>query len=277
MGVYAGEAPVRNRGVFGRWGEELMTKQLLTGFTAALLLLTAGCSQRETSKSAQDAAKDAVEAADKAAIAAKEAADNARKALDAAATEKAQQGEQPPPAERTARNAARPAVREATSAVIPSGTTLVVRTTSTLSTKTAKAGETFVATLEQPLSVGGRVIAPRGSQVTGRVMGVDPGGRVKGLAAISVALVSLDLPAGADLKLATSTYTAQANASKKKDAAKIGIGAGVGAAIGAIAGGGKGAAIGAGSGAGAGTGVVLATRGDAAVIPAESVLRFQVR
>ncbi|MBX9601520.1 MAG: hypothetical protein K2X35_10960 [Bryobacteraceae bacterium] len=256
-----------------------MTRQLLTGLTAAMLLAAWGCAPRETSKSAQDAARDAVEAADKAAVAAKEAADNARQALDAAASEKAPLTEtgRTAPAGRTVRNTARPAVRGATSAVIPSGTTLVVRTTSTLSTKTAQAGETFVATLEQPLTAGGRVLAPRGSQVTGRVTGVDPGGRVKGLATLSVALVSLDLPSGGDLKLSTSTYTAQANASKKKDAAKIGIGAGVGAAIGAIAGGGKGAAIGAGSGAGAGTGVVLATRGDPAVIPAESVLRFQVR
>jgi hypothetical protein len=58
---------------------------------------------------------------------------------------------------------------------------------------------------------------------------------------------------------------------------KIGIGAGIGAAIGAIAGGGKGAAIGAGAGGGAGTGLVLATRGDPAVIPGESQLTFRLQ
>src|SRR6266511_178751 len=45
----------------------------------------------------------------------------------------------------------------------------------------------------------------------------------------------------------------------------------------AIAGGGKGAAIGAGAGGGAGTGLVLATRGDPAVVPSESKLTFRLQ
>jgi hypothetical protein len=57
----------------------------------------------------------------------------------------------------------------------------------------------------------------------------------------------------------------------------VGIGAGVGAAIGAIAGGGKGAAIGAGAGGAAGTGTVLATRGDPAVLPSESLITFKLQ
>jgi hypothetical protein len=68
-----------------------------------------------------------------------------------------------------------------------------------------------------------------------------------------------------------------AKGTKKEDAVKVGVGSGIGAAIGAIAGGGKGAAIGAGVGAGAGTGVVLATKGDPAVIPSESALTFQLK
>ena len=102
----------------------------------------------------------------------------------------------------------------------------------------------------------------------------DPGARVKGLASITVALESVALADGRTLKLDTSAYRKEANASKGKDAKKIGIATGVGAAIGAIAGGGKGAAIGAGVGGGAGTGAVLATRGDPAVIPAETRIRF---
>jgi hypothetical protein len=74
----------------------------------------------------------------------------------------------------------------------------------------------------------------------------------------------------------TSSSGAQAKQTHGEDAKKIGIGAGIGAAIGAIAGGGGGAAKGAAAGAGAGTGAVLATHGDAAVIPAESVLRFEL-
>jgi hypothetical protein len=87
----------------------------------------------------------------------------------------------------------------------------------------------------------------------------------------------LQTAGGRKLDLATNSISIQASPTKGKDAAKIGIGSGVGAAIGAIAGGGKGAAIGAAAGAGAGTGVVLATTGDAAVIPSETVLVFTLR
>jgi hypothetical protein len=94
---------------------------------------------------------------------------------------------------------------------------------------------------------------------------------------MTVKLRSLQLADGRTVDLATNSYTKEAKGTKKKDAMKIGIGAGIGAAIGAIAGGGKGAAIGAGAGGGAGTGLVLATRGDPAVIPSESQLTFRLK
>ena len=80
-----------------------------------------------------------------------------------------------------------------------------------------------------------------------------------------------------NLRISTNTIRREAKATKAKDAAKVGIGSGIGAAIGAIAGGGKGAAIGAIAGGAAGGGVVASTRGDPAVIAAESVLIFELR
>jgi hypothetical protein len=153
---------------------------------------------------------------------------------------------------------------------------LTIRTTSAISTENHKEGEPFTATLEEPLSVGGRVVARKGAEVTGRVADADAGGRVRGRATIAVALTSLRLADGRTLALETGRVEKEAESSAKKDAAKIGIGAGIGAAIGAIAGGGKGAAIGAGVGGAAGTGTVLATRGNAATIPSESVLTFRL-
>ena len=111
----------------------------------------------------------------------------------------------------------------------------------------------------------------------GVIVDSDPGGKVKEVASLTVALSSLTLADGRTVQLATSHFTRQANTTKKKDAKKIGIGAGVGAAIGAIAGGGKGAAIGAGVGGAAGTGAVMATRGDPAVIGAETRLRVTLK
>ena len=107
-------------------------------------------------------------------------------------------------------------------------------------------------------------------------MNSDPGGRVKGVASMTVKLTRLTLADGRTVPISTSAYVTKARTTKKKDAKKIGIGAGAGAVIGAIAGGGKGAAIGAGVGGGAGTAVVLSTRGDPAVIPGESKLSFRL-
>jgi hypothetical protein len=157
------------------------------------------------------------------------------------------------------------------------GTPLVVRTTNALSSNTQVAGQAFTAHLEQPLVVNGREVFGKGTEVEGRIVDSDKGGRVKGVASISVQMTRLHPAGGRTSDISTSTITQGANATKKKDALKIGIGSGVGAAIGAIVGGGKGAAIGAAAGAGAGTGAVLATHGDSAVIPSESVLRFTLR
>ena len=161
------------------------------------------------------------------------------------------------------------------SVTIAAGTPIRIRTEATLSTKSTQTGDTFTGTLAEPIVIEGKTLAPRGSQVEGRVVESDPGGRVKGVATISVRLTRLRV-GGRNVAIETSAIAREAHATKRKDAAKIGIGAGIGAAIGAIAGGGEGAAIGAGAGGAAGTGLVLATHGDPAVIGAESVLTFKL-
>ncbi len=157
---------------------------------------------------------------------------------------------------------------------IPAGTVISVRTLGPISTKTAATGSLFEATLVEPLSIGNYLVADAGSAVEGVVTNADPGGRVKGVATISVALRGIMMADGRRLPVRTAAKTFEAKKSKGKDAAKIGIGAGIGAAIGAIAGGGKGAAIGAAAGGGGGTALALGTRGDPAVIPAETVLNL---
>jgi hypothetical protein len=156
------------------------------------------------------------------------------------------------------------------------GSVISIFPASDLSTKTAKGGERFTASLGRAITDGDWVIARKGAPVEGVVVSSDPGGRVKGVASIAVRLESITLADGRRVDISTNSYTQQAKSSKKKDAAKIGIGAGIGAAIGAIAGGGKGAAIGAGVGGAGGTGMVLATRGDPAVIPSEAQLTFRL-
>ncbi len=177
------------------------------------------------------------------------------------------------PAGQAGRSEAAPAPRKTT---LAAGTAVTVRTTNSLSTKSVQSGETFTASLEEPIMDGSRVVAPKGATVYGKVVNADPGGRVKGVASLTVRLTELQTASGDRVAINTDSYGVEAKTSKKKDATKVGIASGVGAAIGAIAGGGSGAAKGAGIGAGAGAGAVLATRGDPAVIPSESVITFSL-
>jgi hypothetical protein len=160
---------------------------------------------------------------------------------------------------------------------IPAGTLLSVRLDQSLSTKSAQTGDSFKATLDQPLVVDSLVIAERGSRIEGRVVEADPGGRVQGLAKLTLELVRLDSSDGQRLRLQTEPFAKQAQSETKRDVAKVGAAAGIGAAIGAIAGGGKGAAIGAAIGGATGAGGVAATRGGAAEVPAETRMTFRLR
>ncbi len=160
---------------------------------------------------------------------------------------------------------------------IPAGTLLSVRVDDHLSTDRVQTGDSFKATLDQPIVVDGAVIAEKGARVEGRVSEADKGGKVRGTATLALELVRLNTSDGQKVRLQTEGFTKTAEKSTKKDAAKVGIGAGLGAAIGAIAGGGKGAAIGAGVGGAAGTGAVLTSRGGAAEVPAETRMSFRLR
>jgi hypothetical protein len=184
------------------------------------------------------------------------------KAGETGAAPTAEKKEPPPPAPKTA--------------TLAEGTAIKVITSTAISTKTNKTGDPFEASLAEPIVVDDWVIAKKGAAVSGIVADSDPGGRVKGVASISVKLKSLELADGSTVALSTAAQSVEAKSTKKKDATRIGITSGVGAAIGAIAGGGKGAAIGAGVGAGAGTAATMATRGDPAVIPSESSLNFKL-
>jgi hypothetical protein len=159
---------------------------------------------------------------------------------------------------------------------LEAGTLISARLSETLDSAKMQSGDEFQATLDAPLVVEGLVIAERGAKLTGKVLEAQQAGRVKGLSAITVELAQLTTSDGQKVKVQTETFRKEAEKTTKKDATKVGIGAGIGAAIGAIAGGGKGAAIGAGVGGATGTGVVLATKGDSAVIPVETKIDFRL-
>jgi hypothetical protein len=160
---------------------------------------------------------------------------------------------------------------------LPAGTTFSVRLPREVSTKGSATGATFDGLLEHDLKSGETVLAKAGTRVNGIVVESDPGGRVKGVASITIGVRSIVGVKGASIPVTTDSQTADAQSTKKKDAVRTGVATGVGALIGGIAGGGKGAAIGAGVGAGAGVGTNMATKGDPAVFAAESLLEFRLQ
>ena len=235
---------------------------------------------------AANAAQQTASAADKNAAAAQQAATaQAEQAQrDRAATEKALAdqskalSEQKTATQRTAEENARlkreleeMKPREYT---LPAGTIIPVRTTAELSTSKLKNGSVFDALLEKDLISGDTVLAKAGATVTCIVTSSDPGGRIKGVASLSVAARSIAGVGGNPIAIKTDSYSQEAGSTKKRDAVRTGIATGVGAVVGGIAGGGKGAAIGAGAGAAAGVGANAATRGEAAVIPTETLIEF---
>lgn len=176
----------------------------------------------------------------------------------------------PPPAETS------PEPFQPRSVTVASGTLVTVRLLETISSERNRQGDSFAATLDEPLVVDGLVIAEKGARANGRVVDLVEAGRVKGLAHLSLELTSLMLSDGQKVELRTARFEKEGPSSKTEDTQKVGIGAAIGAAIGAIAGGGKGAAIGAASGGAAGGGVVAATRGKPAALPAETKIGFRV-
>ena len=171
----------------------------------------------------------------------------------------------PPPAPK-------PVVKQVT---IPAGTTIPVRITETLDSKTAQANDVFHGSLAGDLGTQGVIAIPHGAAIVGRIIDAHEAAHFKGAAMLSLELTEL-VARGQKLTLVTDPYTKEGAGRGKNTAEKAGGGAVLGAIIGGIAGGGKGAAIGGLAGAGAGTGINAATRGQQVVIPTETLINFQL-
>jgi hypothetical protein len=159
--------------------------------------------------------------------------------------------------------------------VVPTGTALTVRLGQALSSKTSQSGQTFIATLAQPVSIDGRTAIPAGSTVSGTVVTAKEKGKFKGEGELSLALTSVTVK-GHTLTIQTSVLDNTVKGKGKRTAVTTGGGAAGGALIGGLAGGGKGAGIGALVGAGAGLVGGAMTGNQQIEIPAESALTFRL-
>ena len=154
------------------------------------------------------------------------------------------------------------------------GTVLVIRMVDSIDSDVNKPGETFRATLEEPITVAETILAPKDTPVTVQLVHVKQSGQLRGEEEIALQLRSLTLN-GKTYSL-TSEFAQVASEGKGGESAKvIGTTAAIGALIGIIAGGKKGAAVGAAAGAGAGV-VVQSVRGKQVRVPSEAVLTFSL-
>ena len=170
----------------------------------------------------------------------------------------------------------RPPAAAPTLGEIPVGTTLVIRLIDPVDSETDRVGQTYRASLDEPIIVGGETLVQRNADILAKLVDDKQSGRLTGQTVLTLDLVSLTVN-GKTLDINTEEVT-QASASRTKSSAKVigGIAA-LGAVIGGIAGGGKGAAVGAASGAGAGTAVQVLTKGQKVKIPAETRLTFTLQ
>jgi hypothetical protein len=150
--------------------------------------------------------------------------------------------------------------------VVPAGTLLIIRTLDTISS-TNSPGTRFAARLDANVLVKGKVVAPAGSRVYGRVNSSQSAGRAFGRSTLSISLTDISIN-GRFVRIATSSSMH----SGMPSGAKTARGAATGALIGAAFDGGRGA----GRGAAIGAGASLLQPGQAISVPAGTLLDFRL-
>lgn len=170
---------------------------------------------------------------------------------------------------------------------VPSGTILRVAFDKTISTATARSGDTVSGELlDDLLADDGTVVAPSGSRVSARIENVVASGRLGGQAQLSFRLIELTPSGGRPVPLTTSVYQRTGEAHAKHNTEYIAGGAAVGALLGQLIGRDTESTLkGAAAGAAAGTGVAAATgaldfeiqAGRTVAFTLEQPLRIQTR
>jgi hypothetical protein len=159
---------------------------------------------------------------------------------------------------------------------IPAGTSCVVRLIDSIDSRRDNLGQTYRASLDQPISVGGQLVAARGSDVVLALIDDQTSGHIAGKTALTLAVRSITIN-GHSYDVATTAVTKASASRTTQSAERIGGGTALGAVIGGLAGGGRAAAIGALSGAAAGTIAQVVTSGQRVKVPSETRLTFALK
>jgi hypothetical protein len=159
---------------------------------------------------------------------------------------------------------------------IPVGTDISVRTIDSVDSERDRRGQTYRASVDQPVIVNGQTVVPRGADAVIMLSDSQQSGKIEGKTMLTLELRSITIN-GRTYDSTSSTVSRESGSRGSRSAKVIGGTAALGAIIGAIAGGGKGAAIGAGSGAAVGTAAQVVTSGQKVKVPAETLLTFTLQ
>ena len=159
---------------------------------------------------------------------------------------------------------------------LPSGAFMTVRINQWLSSDRNKTGDTFYATLVEPLVVGGVVVAPRDASVIGTVTEVKKS-HSDSSSLLGLQLTGLTLVDGEQLPIQSQVMERNGTTTPTgRQVGAVATGTAVGAGVGAVAAGGVGAAVGAGIGAIASSVGVVATRGRPTEVYPETMMTFRL-
>ena len=181
---------------------------------------------------------------------------------------------------RTADSSSTPAVKSTQpppgETLVPAGTMLTVRMIDSVDSQKAKLGDTFKASIDEPVAADGRTVIPRGADAIVKLVEDKQSGKLTGKTELTLDMVAVQVD-GMMVDVKTSEVKQASSSRTARSAKVVGGTAALGAIIGGIAGGGTGAAIGAGSGAAVGTAAQVFTKGQRVVIPSEARLSFPLQ
>jgi hypothetical protein len=170
--------------------------------------------------------------------------------------------------------AAAPAPPPRRTVTVPAGTAINVRLTQAIDVDVSKAGQTFKGIVDDPVTINGEIIIPRGAAAVLQAVNVEQSGKFKGSDKISLKMNAIGI-GGMMYEVATAYVETKGKGEGRRTGRKIGGGAGLGAIVGGIAGGGEGAAIGAA--VGGVTGAAVASGGEEHLqLAAETRLQFHL-
>ena len=162
--------------------------------------------------------------------------------------------------------------------VVPAGTPVHFKLLRTISTATAKSGQSVPAELTAAIVINGTTVARAGAPAVVHIASVEASGRIGGSASLNFSLSSVKLANGTTVAVRTSRYVREGKAHAKHNATVIAAGGIIGALAGQALGHDRDAtAKGAAIGAGVGIAGAAATGKFDFTVPAGSRFRLTLR